>query len=95
MRTAEYKQIDTRIVYTEVAVPAQYDDAGNITSEGRIETVQKEVPVMGMVYRDATPEEEAEHERMAAEAEGHEPTAEERLEALEAVMLEMIGVPHE
>lgn len=60
MRTAEYNQIDTRIVYTEVVVPAQYDDDGNIISEERIETIQKEVPVMGMVYRDATPEEEAE-----------------------------------
>lgn len=37
----------------------------------------------GMVYRDATPEEEAEFERQQAEIPEPEPTAEERLNTLE------------
>lgn len=43
-----------------------------------------------MVYRDATPEEEA--ALRAAAAPVPEPTMEERLEALESAMLEVLGV---
>ena len=43
-------------------------------------------------YIEMTPEEVAEHEALAQEAQMPEPTAEERLEALEAAMLELIGV---
>lgn len=43
------------------------------------------MPVMGVVYRDSTPEEDAEAERMLAEFEqqeaSREPTSEERIEA--------------
>ncbi len=62
----------------------------DINEQGEIigqhsETVTREVPVMGMVYRDATPEEIAEAERMQRETEeaeaNREPTAEERMEA--------------
>lgn len=60
MRTAEYKQIGTKIIDEKIIVPAQYDEEGNVTVEEHTEIIQKEVPVMGMVYRDATPEEEAE-----------------------------------
>lgn len=77
MRIAEYKQIDTRIVYTEVVVPAQYDDDGNVISEERMKIVKKEVPVMGMVYRDATPEE-------IAEMEANGPTNDELIEQYKA-----------
>lgn len=42
------------------------------------------------IYRDMTAEEVAEMERMAVEAPAPEPTAEERLEALEAAMLELV-----
>ena len=90
MRIAEYKQIDTRIVYTEVVVPAQYDDDGNVISEERMKIVKKEVPEMGMVYRDATPEEIAEFERQQAEMPEPEPTPEERLDTLEATTDDMI-----
>lgn len=45
-----------------------------------------------MVYRDATPEEEAALRAAAAEAPVPEPTIEERLEALESAMLEVLGV---
>ena len=59
MRIAEYKQIDTKIVEKAIIIPAQYDEEGNVTVEEHTETVRKEIPVMGMVYRDAAPEEEA------------------------------------
>ena len=40
--------------------------------------------------RDMTPEEAAEHSAMLAAQPAPEPTAEERLEALEAAMLELV-----
>lgn len=45
-----------------------------------------------MVYRDATPEEEAALRADAAEAPAPEPTMEERMAALESAMLEILGV---
>lgn len=42
--------------------------------------------------REMTPEEIAEYEAMAAEMPAPEPTAEERIEALEDAMLELLGV---
>lgn len=42
------------------------------------------------VIRDMTPEEEAEYNAMLAAQPVPEPTAEERLEALEAAMLELV-----
>lgn len=43
-------------------------------------------------YFEMTPEEIAEFEAMAAEMPAPEPTAEERIEALEDAMLELLGV---
>lgn len=82
-RVAEYKQIDT---YTEpytVIIPAVYDDEGNLISEEHEETRTREVPVMGMVYRDMTPEEIVEAEKLLADMPEPEPTPEERLNTLE------------
>ena len=62
---------------------AEYAEDGSVTHEAWDETVEVQVPVMGMVYRDATPEEEAEFERQKAEMPEPEPTAEERLNKLE------------
>lgn len=45
-----------------------------------------------MVYRDATPEEEASLRAAAEEATAPEPTMEDRLAALESAMLETLGV---
>lgn len=45
-----------------------------------------------MVYRDATPEEEAALRAATAEAPAPEPTMEDRLAALESAMLEVLGV---
>lgn len=44
------------------------------------------------IVREMTPEEIAEFEAMAAEQPVPEPTAEERLAALEEAMLELLGV---
>ena len=44
------------------------------------------------IIRDMTPEEVAEYEALVQEAPMPEPTAEERLEALESAMLELMGV---
>ena len=44
------------------------------------------------IIRDMTPEEIAEFEALAQEAPMPEPTAEERMDAIEGAMLEMMGV---
>lgn len=44
------------------------------------------------IIREMTPEEVAEYEALAQEAPMPEPTSEERLEALEGAMLELMGV---
>ena len=57
MRIAEYKQIGTKEETRTRVVPATYDDEGNLLTEETTEEYTVEVPVMGMAYRDATPEE--------------------------------------
>lgn len=64
MKVAEYKQTGTCIESYTVTVPAEYDEEGNLISEEHEETRTREVPVMGMVYRDMTPEEIAELEKI-------------------------------
>lgn len=82
MRIAEYKQIDTKSV-TNVVIVYDYNDDGEIIGQHE-ETVTKEIPVMGMVYRDATPEEIEAMERDAENAPAPEPTTEDRVAELEA-----------
>jgi hypothetical protein len=92
MKIAVYKQIDTKIVDTEIVVPAQYDDDGNIISDERIETIRKEVPVMGMVYRDATAEEVSEMEAtkpIDSDSRTSELTIEDRVAILEEQVAEL------
>lgn len=57
MRINELKQIGTKEETRTRVVPATYDDEGNLLTEETTEEYTVEVPVMGMVYRDATPEE--------------------------------------
>lgn len=83
MKVAEYKQINTRTESYTVTIPAEYDDEGNIISEEHEETRTREVPVMGMVYRDMTPEEISEVEKLQAEMPEPQPTADERLDKVE------------
>ncbi|MBS1430174.1 MAG: hypothetical protein HP019_06220 [Ruminococcus sp.] len=83
MRIAEYKQVDTKTEEYTVTIPPEYDDVGNLISEEHEETRIREVPVMGMVYRDMTPEEIVEAEKLLADMPEPEPTEEERLNTLE------------
>ena len=83
MRINELVKVGERTEQRIVHHAAEYADDGSVTREAWDETVDVEVPVMGMVYRDATPEEEAEFERQREEMPEPEPTAEERLDKLE------------
>lgn len=75
MKIAEYKQTGTRTESYTVTILAEYDEEGNLISEEHEETRTREVPVMGMVYRDMTPEEIAELEKIQAEMPEPQPTA--------------------
>ena len=83
MRINELVKVGERTEQRIVHHAAEYADDGSITKEAWDETEEVQVPVMGMVYRDATPEEEAEFERQQAETPPPEPTPEERLNKLE------------
>lgn len=83
MRTGEYKQTGTRTEEYTVTIPAEYDNEGKLISEEHEEVRTREIPVMGMVYRDMTAEEIAEAERLQAEMPEPEPTPEERLDKVE------------
>lgn len=81
MRIAEYKQISTETITNTISVD-DYNENGEIIGQ-HTETVTEEKPIMGLVYRDATAEEEAEAARAAEEAAeieaNREPTVEEQL----------------
>ena len=89
MRVAEYKQISTRIEQRVIHHDAEHAEDGTIVKDAWCETVDVMVPVMGMEYRDATPEEEAESERQQAELPEPEPTPEERLAIMEDAFAEL------
>lgn len=90
MKVNELVKVGERTEQRVIHHAAEYDDEGNIIAGEWDETVEVQVPVMGMVYRDATPEEEAEFERQRAEMPTPEPTPEERLAALETTTDDMI-----
>ena len=89
MRIAEYKQIDERIEI--IHHEATYDEDGNILTETHDE--EKHIPIMGMAYRDMTPEEIAE---LPQEEPQEEPTQEELAEEAylkaeyNSILLEML-----
>ena len=98
MRIGEYKQVATRTEQRVIHHDAEYADEGSIVRETWDETGEVQVPVMGVVYRDATPEEIAEFARQQAELPPPDPTPEERLDTLETttddiilMMAELIG----
>lgn len=76
MRIAEYKQISTKTEEYEVIIPTEYDDDGNVIAEEHTETRTREVAKMGLVYRDATAEEEAQAV--------YQPSADEQIAELKA-----------
>lgn len=81
MRIAEYKKIGIKTEEYKIIVPAEYDEKGNITSIEHEETRTKEVPVMGLVYRDMTNDELNELEKEKAELPQEEATQQDRIEA--------------
>lgn len=83
MKIAEYKQTGIRTESYTATIPPEYDDEGNIISEEHEEPRIREVPVMGMVYRDMTPEEIEEVEKLQADMPEPQPTEEERLDKVE------------
>ena len=85
MRIAEYKQVSTRAEQQTITHTAEYDEQGQIVREAWEEIIEKQVPVMGVVYRDATPEEIEEMERAHAELTEPDMTTEERLDQVESV----------
>ena len=60
MKVNELIQTGARMEQRTRVVPATYDDNGQIITYETIELYEVEVPVMGVVYRDMTSEEEAE-----------------------------------
>ena len=85
MRVNELVKIGEKTVEETITHPAEYDESGELVREAWEETVEKKVPVMDTVYRDATPEEIAEMERAHAEMPKPEMTTEERLDQVESV----------
>lgn len=83
MRIAEYKKIGIKTEKYKIIVPPEYDEEGSLISEEHEETRTREVPVMGMVYRDMTLREVEELQKLQAETPEPEPTPEERLNTLE------------
>lgn len=94
MRVAERKQIGTDTVTEEILV-ADFNEDGEVIGQ-HTETITREIPRMGIVYRDMTPEEVAELERQQAEAEEYERnrpmTADERMDALEDALVELAEI---
>lgn len=80
MRIAEYKQVDTKTIEETITTVA-LDENGIPKGEEHEQIVTREVPVMGVVYRDMTAEEEAEYLKAQAELPAPEPTFEDRIEA--------------
>lgn len=80
-KIAEYKQINTRTESYTVTIPAEYDNDGSLITEEHEEPRTREVPVMGMVYRDMTPEEITELEKIQTELPEEQPTQQDRIEA--------------
>lgn len=85
MKINELVKIGERTEQRVIHHDALWDDNGNIIADAWDEVIKVQVPVMGTVYRDATPEEIAELERQQAEMPAPEPTPEEHLAEVEAV----------
>ena len=84
MRISEYKQISTEVIENNILVDDVNED-GEVIGQHE-ETIRKEVPVMGTVYRDMTEEEVAEYEKSIAELPPPQPTLEDKVNALMSYM---------
>lgn len=85
MKIYEHKHIFTRTEHHEIRHDDVLDSDGNVIKPAWYEPLDVEVPVMGIMPRDATPEEVAEMERMKSDMPEPEMTTEERLQQVEAV----------
>lgn len=65
LKVNELVKTGERIEEYSVTIPAEYDEQGNLLSEEHEEVRTRTVPVMGIVYRDMTEEEEEEVSRMS------------------------------
>lgn len=90
MRISELVQTGTETI-TETVLVEDFNEDGELVGTHE-EAVTREIPIMSMVYRDMTPEEEAEVLAQQAQAEEYERTrprtVEEKLDAL----MEYMGV---
>lgn len=92
MKINELIQVGTETITEQITIPAQYDEDGNEISPERVETVEREHPIMEQVTRDMTPEEVAQAEAEAAAMPEPEPTAKELIAELEDAMAELSGI---
>lgn len=93
MKKAVYKKVDERIEHITIHHDEFIDENGN-PIEAYDEVVEVVVPIMGTVYEEMTQEEILSLENETSDndeiSDNVEPTLEERLEAMENAMLEMI-----
>ena len=87
MKKAVYKKVDERIEHITIHHDEFIDENGN-PIEAYDEVVEVVVPIMGTVYEEMTQEEILSLENETSD--NAKPTLEERLEAMENAMLEMI-----
>lgn len=94
MRIAEYKKTGTETV-TETVIVEDYNEDGELVGTHE-ETVTREIPIMSVVYRDMTAEEEAEAAAQQAAADEYErtrpQTPEERMDAIEGALVELAEI---
>lgn len=93
MKKAVYKKIDEKIEYITIHHDEFIDENGKVIAPCD-EVVKKVIPIMGTVYEELTEDEILSLENETSDndeiSDNAEPTLEERLEAMENAMLEMI-----
>lgn len=89
MKKATYKKIGEKIVKEKIIAPAKYDELGNLITEEHEVEVEVVKSIMGVVYEDLNSEEV---EALENNKPIIPPSTEERLEAIEAALLDMVLV---
>lgn len=91
IKNAIYKQIGEREEIYTIIVPAEYDEDGNILKEAHEDTLTRMVPIKGTVYEEMTQKEILSlKNKVSDKFKPTLPTDEERLEALESALLDII-----
>lgn len=73
-------------------IPAEYGETGELIQEAHEEAYTVTVPVMEARNVEMSAEEVAEMQRIAREMPPPEPTAQERMDEIEAALIELAGV---